>query len=234
LQVVVCDYINLTFLSLLGTKSNSNGAAKGLSSERGTSSNATVGCASDHRSRGATKQTALEHVSITEAMLHVSFDRGTMGAVNKNNSEAQSDDDINYVDEKACIMRIRDEMYSSYPVEVATTSCTSAVLYRNDNYDDWLMDAPAVAFIELHGHSNFGHSMEKCMHCLGKKKKGSVPPSIRHSKECPFNKFVFEEPVIDNHVSIVYFYVKNQKKIQKIMCKVQYVLWEKMKTKKKK
>ena len=188
MRVVVCDYINLTFLSLLGTKSNSNGAAKGLSSERGTSSEATVGCASDHRSRGATngdgatKQTALEHVTITEATLHVSFDRGTMGAVNKNNSEAQSDDDINYVDEKACIMRIRDEMYSSYPVEVATTSCTSAVLYRNDNYNDWLMDAPGVAFIELHGHSNFGHSKEKCMHCLGLKKKGSVPPSIRHSK----------------------------------------------------
>jgi hypothetical protein len=116
-------------------------------------------------------------------------------------------------------------MYSSYPVEVSTTSIMSAVLYRNDNYVDWLMDAPGVAFIELHGHSNFGDSMEKCMHCLGLKKKGSVPPSIRHSKECPFNKFVFEEPVIENHVSIVYFYVKNQKKktknnVQSAICVV--------------
>ncbi len=128
MRVVVCDYINLTFLSLLGTRSNSNGAAKGLSSERGTSREAMVGCASDRRSRagtngdGATKQTALEHVTISEPTLHVSFDRGTNGAVNKNNSETQSDEDINYVDEKACIMRLRDEMYSSYPVEVSTTS----------------------------------------------------------------------------------------------------------------
>ena len=91
------------------------------------------------------------------------------------------------------------------------------------------MDAPGVAFIMFHGHLNFGHSKEKCMHCYDLKKKGYVPPFIQHSKECPFNKFIFEEPVIEDGISIVYFYGKNKRKK---LCKLLCVLWKNLKTEK--
>jgi hypothetical protein len=94
------------------------------------------------------------------------------------------DDGSNFVDEEACIMKLRSKMCSAYDtVQVSTTLCQSLVLYRNQNYYDWLMDAPCVAFIELHGDFVFGDSNEQCMHCYGLQKKGSVPPSIQHSKE---------------------------------------------------
>jgi len=122
------------------------------------------------------------------------------------------DDGINYVDEDSYIKKIHDEMYSEYDALKVSTICQAPVLYRNDYFYDWLSDAAGVAFIELHGHSNFGPSMEKCMNCNRVKKKGSAPPSIQHSKECPFNNFIFNEPVIENNVPIVYFYCKKTKK----------------------
>ncbi len=49
------------------------------------------------------------------------------------------DDGINYVDEDAYAMKLHNQMYSCYdPVQVSTTLCQSSVLYRNDNYGDWL------------------------------------------------------------------------------------------------
>ncbi len=79
--------------------------------------------------------------------------KGVALGVNNNNSESQMDvawvahsdsnrvgtidDGINYVDEDAYIMTVRNQMHSCLdPVQVSTTLCQSLVLYRNDNYGD--------------------------------------------------------------------------------------------------
>jgi hypothetical protein len=122
------------------------------------------------------------------------------------------------VAENAYISNLCQQMYPRYDAnEVATTLCSSYVLYRNQNYYDWSTNATNVAFIELHGPSVGGLTME-CMHCNGLQRKGSVPPSLRHSKDCPFNNFMFEEPVIEDGISIIYFYGKKYKKSSAKCC----------------
>ena len=181
-------------------------ATIGVASGSGSTIEATIGVASGSVARSAMKGVDSERETRTE---NVSSECGSMGATSQ---VTLVDDGINYVDEDSYIMKIRDKMYSEYDALLVSTICQAPVLYRNDYFYDWLSDAAGVAFIELHGHSNFGPSMEKCMNCNRVKKKGSAPPSIQHSKECPFNNFIFNEPVIENNVPIVYFYCKKTKK----------------------
>lgn len=93
------------------------------------------------------------------------------------------------------------------------------VVYRNDNVSDWFSNGKHVSFIELHGPV-LGSFSKGCMHCYTMHKHGSVSPSQQQSNDCPFNKFIFDDPAMVDGIPIIYFYGKKIEKIQKILCLV--------------
>ncbi len=43
----------------------------------------------------------------------------------------------------------------------------------------------------------------------------TVTPNQPHSNECPYNQFIFDDPVMEDGVQVIYFYGKEKQKYTK-------------------
>jgi len=99
----------------------------------------------------------------------------------------------------------RQELYAKHQINITSNPASSKVRYRNENYSDWLADPNHIAHIELSGPI-FGGVAKGCVPCYNNMTTGSITPHADHDDTCPWKRFNFCDPVVEDGVIVVYFF----------------------------
>ena len=99
----------------------------------------------------------------------------------------------------------RQELYAKHQGNINSTAAASEVRYQNENYSRWLADPNHIANIELSGPI-FGGVAKGCVPCYNTLTTGSTTPQADHDDTCPWKRFNFCDPVVEDGIIVVYFF----------------------------